>query len=262
MAEVDTGIYRANTVDPLAFPTKVQALQQGILQNRLLGQQVQGREALGRIIGGATGADGVTNWGKVSADAADDPMAAILLPEIQKANLERQLQELGLDKATLELTGQRWGRVGDTAGALLAQKEPLTAQQVGAAVRDNLLASGMFNDEASRQQLVGFMGNLPQDDAGIRNYLKNVYLSAGMTAEKVGTLLGAVNTQDIGGQQLTTQTSPLTGERSILATTEKTRTPESKATFVERYNPETKAMERVTSGEAVGDAAPGAVGGS
>ncbi len=96
---------------------KANTAKTGILNNRLLQQQVSGKEALGKIIGANTDAQGVTNYPGASADAAKDPNAALLLPQFQADALARQIQEQNLAQAQLATSHAKLSAVSDTARA-------------------------------------------------------------------------------------------------------------------------------------------------
>lgn len=244
--------------DPLATVGKVQGVQQGMLSNRLLGQQIGGKEALGQAITAATNpATGQTDWQKGLGLLAGDPKGAFAVPELAAAVQDRQLKDLGISKAELELAGQRWSKVGDTAGSLLSAKDPLTRDNVIKTLSDNLVGSGMFHDPQSIGMLTNFVQTLPNDDKGIRDRLNQVYLQSGMTAERIASLLGSPTNVDTGGNIVSQQVSPLTGEVTINGAIAKGRTPSEKAALVPVFNPETQTTELKTSGALVGDAAPG-----
>jgi hypothetical protein len=261
MPEIDASIpLRAvpQPYDPLATVGKVQGVQQGILQNRLLGQQIGGKEALGAAITAATDpATGQTDWQKGLGLLAGNPKGAFAVPELAASVQDRQLKDLGIDQAQLELAGKRWTKVGDTAGSLLADKEPLTRDGVIKILSDNLVGSGMFNDQQSIGMLTNFVQTLPNDDAGIRAKLNQVYLQSGMTAERIAALRGTPTNVDTGGNIVNQSVSPLTGEVSVNGAITKGRSPSEKAALVSVYDPATQSTQLVPSGALVGDAAPG-----
>lgn len=265
MAEIDASIATKAvppTFDGVKTVTGLQALQQGMLQNRLLGQQVQGREALGRAVTAATDATtGTTDWKRALAGLAGDPHGAFQVPELAGQVLDREQKQTTLDSSQLELSAARWKRVGDVSGTLLAEREPLTREGVIKTLSDQLVSSGMFSDEHSVGMLTNFVQNLPKDDAGIRTALKNAYLTSNMTAERIATLMGTPASVDNGSEIIQQQQSPLTGETKVNAVIDKTRSPSEKAAMVQTWDPATKSYVLKPSGAIVGDMAPGAVPG-
>lgn len=261
MPEIDPSIPLKVAVpqfDPLVTVGKMQGLQQGILQNRLLGQQVGGKEALGRAITAATDpATGTTDWQKGLGLLSQDPGGAFAVPELAASVQDRQLKDIGIDKAQLDLAGQRWTKVGDTAGSLLGEREPLTRDAVIKTLSENLIGSGMFHDKDSIGMLTSFVQQLPSDDPGIRAALKKVYLQSNMTSERIASLLGTPTNVDSGPATVSQQVSPLTGEMTVNGQITKGRTPTEKAALVSVYDPETKSTKLVPSGALMGDATPG-----
>lgn len=199
--------------DPLALITKFQGAQTGMLNNRLLGQQVQGKEALGRIIGAHTNAEGETDYGGASAEAAQDPNAALLLPQFQSDALDRHIKQNTLSSADLELSHKKLSQVGDLAYSLLgnSDKIPLTPENITSAVKTNLFDTGVLTkqDLPMASSFISRLGPDPNANAAI---LKQLYTqfhpdSAGMSA-----LRGNIQTTDTGPANVITRTSPLPGE--------------------------------------------------
>lgn len=259
---------KAPEFDPLGTMGKLQTVQSGMLNNQLLGLQVGGKQALGQIIGQNTDpGTGETDWGKVSAAASQDPRAAILLPEIQKATLDRQLTQVQLQREQLGLSGDQWGKVGASAIELLGRKgadgQPvkLTREDVSKAMAQDLIGSGMFHDENSVKRLTGFLTSLPNDPAGIAQALKGIAIMSSPTPDRVALINGSQETVNTGSQQVQQQRSALTGEVTPNAVFDNTRGPDAKAGLVQKWNPQTHQMDLVPSGEVVGDMAPGAVPG-
>lgn len=267
MAEVDTGIYRANTVDPLAFPTKVQALQQGILQNRLLGQQVQGKEALGRAVTRALDpATGKIDFNKALTFLGEDPAGAFAAPEFgaqvqarEKAQLDIDTAQTGLDAAQLQLGLKTWKTVGDSAGAVLSSDVPLTKESATSQLTQMLAAGGVFSRPEAVQQFLTFLQGMPEGDGPIRAYLQRGALQADFTQEQINKLLGTVQMVELGGEVQPMRVGglgPAGPQVNLGEGIAKTRTPDSMATPVPYYDPNKKAPGVMTSGEFAGDGAP------
>lgn len=248
--------------DPLGVAGKaiglqqgMQGVQQGILQNRLLGQQIGGKEALGRAITAATDpATGKTDWAKGLGILSQDPGGAFAVPELAASVQERQLKGLGISKEELELSRKRWETIGNQTIPMLATKEPLTRDAVIKTLTGNLIDSGMFNDENSVGMLAKFIQGLPDDDKGLRAKLQGLALASNSTQERINSILGPVTPVDRGPEIIQQQISPVTGDTRVVGVIPKARTPSETATLVPVYNPVTKQMEMKTSGEIVGDA--------
>lgn len=262
MAEINGNIPAGVQVpqfDPLAAVSKAQALGTGILQNRLLGQQVQSKIALGNAVTQATdAATGKTDWNKALGLLSQDPQGAFAVPELAGQVQEREARQLQISKDQLGLAKDRWTMIGDTAGSLLTDKTPLTREGVIKILADNLVGSGKFNDENSVGMLTSFVQNLPTDDAGIRKALGQVYTASGDTLQRIQALQGTPSTLDTGSQIIEQQVSPLTGGIQVNGVVAKTRSPSEKAALVQVWDPARGAYVSKPSGEIIGDAAPGA----
>lgn len=261
MADVDTSIYSkfaATPVNPLDTASKAiglgmagQQLQQGQLNTQLLGQQVQSKIALGRAVTAATDPKtGETDWNKAQSLLAQDPKGSFAVPELAGQVLDRKLKDLQNQGADLKLSGDRWAKVGDLAGSLLASKDPLTRAAVIKSVSENLIDSGMFHDEHSVGTLVNFVKNLPDDDAGLRKALQGVALQSNMTQERIGAILGNVQATDTGPGVTLTQTSPLGGGPKVRGVIDKALSPSEENTPAYTYKDDQNVEHIVTKKEA------------
>lgn len=177
-------------MDPLATVGKLQAVQQGQLQNRLLGLNLGGKQALGDIIGQSTDPNtGETDWNAVSAAASQRPDAAILLPEIQKQVLDRKISEQQLAGVTLDTQMKRSGLIANTVGSLLATPEgQLTPEVVQSALTDRLVKSGIFSDKPSLTQLASVYQQVSGlDETHLRQLLQQYGQAADMTTSRIET---------------------------------------------------------------------------
>lgn len=246
---------------------RLQTIQQGVLQNRLLGQEVGGKEALGRAVTANTDKEtGETDWDKAAADLSQDPQGAFKIPEFAASVLERKAKEIanetakaGLTKAQLETSQAKFKAVGDWAAMVAAagSKDPaaLTPQSIIGSAKTNLLDAGFINaaDESEREQLLAVMSQFGTDPKQNAEILKRVFLQSNATTEGINLALGAATQVDRGPEIVTQRTAPLTGETEVLSTMQKGRTPSETAALVQRYNPATKQMEMVPSGQIIGD---------
>lgn len=261
---------KAPDFDPLATLGKVQAVQGGMLQNRLLGLNLQGKQALGEIIGQNTDpTTGETNWQGVSGAASQNPQAAILLPEIQKQVLDRQLTNVQLQREQLGLTGDQWKVTGAAAMELLGRRDKdgnpaaLSPDDVMSTLVQDANFRGLAGDQNFITRLASFAQSIQgKDPDQVRQALKGIALMANPTAETVGILNGAPSTVTNGSQTIGQQVSPLTGETTKNFVVNQGRTPSEKASLVQVWNPQTHQYEYKPSGSVIGDMAPGAIPGN
>lgn len=253
------------TFDPLATVGKLQGVQQGVLQNRLLGQQVDSKIALGRAVTAATDpTTGKTDWAKALGGLSQDPQGSFAVPELAGQVLDRQLKELQVSGADLTLSNDRWKRVSSVAGGLLARKNAdgtpadLTPEDVRTEFVDRLVTSGQFNDDKSIGQLASTLQKLPKTPAEIRSYLTNLALQADFTSERIGALLGNVTPVDTGAGTLMTQTSPLTGQTKAGAIIDKQLSPSEANTPAYTYKDPVTGQEHIVTKSQAAAAAPGA----
>lgn len=258
-------------VDPLATVGKLQGLQQGMLQNRLLGQEIGGKEALGRAVTANTdAASGETDWDKAAGALSQDPQGAFKLPEFAAQVLDRKAKEIanataksGLTRAQLETSEKKYKAVGDWAASVAAagSKDPnaLTSQAIVGSAKAGLIDSGFINvqDPAERDQLLSVMSQFGNDPKANAEILKRVFLQSHATSEGVAMALGSPAQVDTGQQILTKQTAPLTGETTLNSVVDKVRSPSETAALVQKWNPVTKAYDTVDSGSLMGDAPKG-----
>lgn len=248
---------KAPVLDPLATIQGLNAAQQGLLQNRLLGQQIQGKEALGRSITGAYDpASGKVDFDKALGTLAQDPQGAFAAPEFSAQVIARHLAETQANEAQLELGLKQSKAIADTTAPLLsAPPGTLTRDAVIGTMQDRLIKSGLFNDPSSVKLFQTFVQTLPNDDAGIRQLLQRAGESANMTTEGINLYRGSPTNVDVGGHIVNQSVSPLTGEMKVNGAIDKTFAP----ALVDVYNPVTKRMEKRTAADvaaASGGAAP------
>lgn len=213
--------------------TKAVGLGQSLLQNKLLGQQVQGKIAMGDAARDAVNPEtGEFDGAAFLKRLAQDPRGAFQVPEAAAQAVARKLQEQQFDAGALDLSSKRWGLISNVAGSLLGAPKgpdgkptPLTREYVTQAIGDTLVGSGMFNDKPAIEQIAGFVRTLPNDEKGIRDRLAQLWLQGHMTTEGIGLLKGTPQTIDTGGAANIIRTSPLTGESEALATLPKTLSP-------------------------------------
>lgn len=274
MAGIDASIIGGLKVpenNPLETVGKLQGLQHSVLQNRLLGQEIGGKEALGRAVTANTNPEtGETDWDKAAGALSQDAQGAFKLPEFAAQVLDRKAKEIanatakaGLTKAQLETSQAKYKAVGDWSAAIAAAgaKDPamLTPESIIGSAKTSLLDTGLINaqDPQERDQLLAVMSQFGKDPKANAEILKRVFLQSHATSEGVAMALGTPSQIDTGQQILTKQTAPLTGETTLNSVVDKVRTPSETAALVEVWDPVQKRYVKKTSGELVGDAPKG-----
>lgn len=221
---------KAPVIDPLATITSLNQAQQGLLQNRLLGQQIQGKEALGRSITGAYDpASGKVDFDKALGTLAQDPQGAFAAPEFSAQVIARHLAETQATGAKLELGLKQAKAITDTAAPLLsAPPGTLTREAVIGTMQDRLIKSGLFNDPDSVKLFETFVQTLPNDDQGIRQLLQRAGESANMTTEGINLYRGTPTTIDTGPAVNVVRTGGLAEGLTPVASMQKGLTPGEK----------------------------------
>ncbi len=233
---------KAPVIDPLATITSLNQAQQGLLQNRLLGQQIQGKEALGRSITGAYDpATGKVDFDKALGTLAQDPQGAFAAPEFSAQVIARHLAETQATGAKLELGLKQAKAITDTAAPLLsAPPGTLTREAVIGTMQDRLIKSGLFNDPDSVKLFETFVQTLPNDDQGIRQLLQRAGESANMTTEGINLYRGTPTTIDTGPAVNVVRTGGLAEGLTPVASMQKGLTPGEKTQTETIYGADNK----------------------
>lgn len=260
---VAAGVNPPAKIDPLALVGSLQGLQKGSLTNKLLGQEIQGKIALGHAVTSATDPEtGRTDWDKAAGLLAQDPDGSFQVPEFTAQAQARRLSELQLTQEQVKTTMAKLGPASDLALSLIAgsDKTPLTSQNILGAMKSNLVDTGLFNmnDPHDAHSLSSIAGQLTDDPKQNQRVLERLWYQMHSTTEGLNAIKGAPQMQDVGPALVPTRISPATGEVTTGTPLEKARTPSEKAGLVSVYNPQTKAMELHPSGEIIGDSGPSA----
>lgn len=239
-------------IDPLGTISKAQGLAGQMLQNRMLSQEVQGKEALGRAVTANTNSDtGDTDWNKAAGALSQDPQGAWKLPEFAGQILDRKAKEIAnatakanLTQAQLETSQKKFAALGDWAGTMAAagskDQQALTPQAILSSAKSNLIDTGMINpaDPQERDQLLSIMSQFGNDPAKNAELLKHVFLQSHTTAEGVGLALGNTSMVDVGSRLQPMRTPGLTGvPEQVGAPIEKTLSPSESAALVDVVDP-------------------------
>lgn len=264
-------------VDPLGTLSKAQGLAGQMLQNRMVSQEVQGKEALGRAVTANTSAEtGDTDWSKAAGALSQDPQGAWKLPEFAGQILDRKAKEIAnataqanLTQAQLATSQKKFEALGDWAGTIAAagSKDPsaLAPQAILSSAKSNLIDTGMINpsDPQERQQFLAIISQFGNDPAKNEELLKHVFLQSHTTAEGVGLALGNTSLVDVGARLQPMRTPGLTGVPEKAGTPiEKTLSPSESAALVDVVDPTSgthyKVPRSALGGLPDGSPAPGA----
>lgn len=225
MAEIDASIIgrlQPPQFDPLATVGKAQGLATGMLQNRLLGQQIGGKEALGRAVTGATDtATGETDWNKAQGILAQDPKGAFAVPEFAGTVLDKQIKELERQRASLGLSVEQ-GKVLSGGMLPFIQKfktpDPKTGQppvptkdDFKGAVIDVITALGPNADSNVITRAAKLVQSATDDPQQLLQMATNLALLGEPTTERIQAIFGAPSTVDTGPTIKQVQVSPLSG---------------------------------------------------
>jgi len=262
--------------DPLATVGKLNQVQQGLIQNRILSQQAGEKVAAGQAISAAIDpATGLPDAAKVGQFFIDHPELQQYAPAavqaaqtLHTAQLGNQGQGLANQKADLELSAQRWDVASGTLDSLLSDKTPITPDRFIGAARD-IIQRGHFNDPNSQAQIVQAVQNMPPmtgdaaaDERAMRQYVQNLSVQARNTQEHINMLLGQTGNVDTGGRIVTARTGGIgpNGGVDVVGGFDKSLSPESAAELVQVIGPDKKPYF-VPKGSLVGDGAPSGGGG-
>lgn len=267
------GNLKPPTFDPLSMVGEFARTQGSLLNNKLIGQQVAGNQALGNIYAGATDPNtGVLDprlagqgIAGLTGDAASiAPQGTADIQAQRQAQIAQATAQAGLTTADLAAHAATYGKIVDMAGGLLGLTKPgppdpitgkptqtpvqLTAPMVAQTMTDNLVPIIGHNPTAMGQ-LTNFLTSLPQtdnpaaDDSAIRQKIGAVYQGFGETQDAVNahiaTLKGAPAAVNLGGTTGIFQTSPLTGQTNQDTTLTNTLSPEAEAAPRQVVNPTT-----------------------
>lgn len=208
--------------DPLKTLAEVTSLKRGLLENKVLGQSVGGKIALGRAITSATDPNtGETDFEKAAGLLAKDPEGSFALPEFSAQVLDRRLKEMNITQEQVTTTKAKLGPASDLALSLISNEKqmPLTAQNVASAIKSNLFDTGILNpqDPHDIKMASGIVGQLatgedPSALAHNKVVLGRLYTQLHATTEGLNALHGAPQIVDTGSNLLPTRVSPATGE--------------------------------------------------
>jgi hypothetical protein len=138
-------------IDPLAIAGQAQSLQGALLQNRLLGMNVQQtaaqREAARQSINPQTGQADPDIYETNLAKGGASPEALLQAQQQRQLALQTKIAGLGLTKAQMDVSAQELEHGAQVAQGVLANgtKDPsaLSKDAIIAAIDQNLIKSGL-----------------------------------------------------------------------------------------------------------------------
>ncbi len=220
-------------IDPLAVLGQTQSIQTSALQNKLLGQQINGKMALGRAVTGATDpATGKTDWQKAIGSLAQDPEGSFQVPEAAAAAQARQLADMQLSREQIDTSLKKLAPVADLSLSLIsgAKTTPLTRENIIGAIKTNLVDTGVLDPNGNpddQRTVMGFVNQLTDDPVKNQLALQRLYSQLHPTLEGLTTLKGNITQTDTGPSTVISRTSPATGVVESLGAIDKGLTPEA-----------------------------------
>lgn len=235
---------KAPVIDPLATITSLNQAQQGLLQNRLLGQDVAGRSALNRAINSSRDpVTGAPNYTAAASDLSGDAEAAFMAPELSAKAVAQHLAETKASDADLEL-GLKQSKVLQSAfGPLLklSDKE-LNKNLLAQVMRERAISTGLFHDPASMKLFSETLNSIPDDAPGsvIRAVIERGGEAANFTVEGINLYRGTPTTIDTGPAVNVVRTGGLAEGLTPVASMQKGLTPGEKTDTVTTYGTDEK----------------------
>lgn len=215
MAGIDASIISGLKVpesDFLGTVNKANAAQTGILNNRLLGQQVRGKEALGKLIGQNTDPiTGDVNYSGVAVGASKNPDASLLLPDIQKSALDRQIQMLQRQREQTGLTVEQGKMLSGAVLPFVQQfsakdAKPPTFEDFQKAMQATVQALGPAADDNVRQRAELVLQQAQNNPAMILKLAQGMVLMGNPTPETFQLLTGPMQHGGLTTAEATTPT--------------------------------------------------------
>lgn len=275
MAELNPGILQpglalqANPIqqqNPLQVAGSALGLKNALLQNQSNQLSLNANQAYSSALKNHVDANGNVDWNGAIADLARDPSAAINVPQAAQAAQSQKTAQLQNQTAHLKLAADRQNAAANLVGGLLLNpkygKADMSGEIIGAV--QNGLQSGLFgdpNDPATLQNASRYVAEIPQDPQQQATWIKQHYLSANDSFNKITALLPKTGLTDTGGNIIATNTDPLSGQVSQTGVINKSLTPETLASNVQVINPATGEQGVITKAAQLGLPGPGNTGG-
>lgn len=261
-------------VDPLALAGQALALKNALITNQGNQQQLEGRNALGRIYAGAI-ENGQLVPNKLTQGFADpqNSAAGYLAPEVFQQEQARRKGELENTSAQVELAHKQIGYFQDTLGSLIAKKD-LSPDDIYNAAGD-AISSGMMTQDQAKTEL----GSLPQMDPAkqadpayqaqyqsqLRNWTVNHWARLKDLGDQLKAHYGDPFSVSAGNATVMGYNNPINQQSQVIGAVETGLSPgEQVSPAYQRYNSATHQMETVTKGDALAaqGGAPGVLAGA
>ncbi len=237
--------------DPLATIQGLNTAQQGILQNKLLGQEVAGKIAKGKAfqaaINAETGAfDPVAAMKNLGSSEDGAQFAGEFAEQVQKIRTATA-QGKG---AEIDALGKKLDFAANWTLGLLANEktQPITPEVFKEKFTAELLPSGLYTSKEDQAEIGAMYAQMGPDPSRNAEVLKSFVQRAKPTIEAIALTRGPITMQETGPAIVPTRVNPNTMEVQTGTPIMKGLTPESSAELVEVIDPVTQERYKVTKG--------------
>lgn len=274
MPEIDASIIgrlEQPKFDPLGTVGKLQGIQQGLLNNRLLGMnidQTQAQREAARLSVGPDGLQDVDKYTGLLAEKGASPEALAgaqqqRLAQIQAATakLQQQREELGLSKDEGKVIGASLLpgiRDGLQIDPKTKQPVGLTKEQAAGLVEQGLTASGGHVRPELIARARAFLNDLTDDPVENLRKVSGLSVMVDPTPERVAAIYGANTIQDAGDRLVALQTPGLTGAPTVTGAIQKDLSPSQLAGTITYTDEATGKQMTTTLGALLGRPVGGA----
>lgn len=248
-------------IDPLAIAGQAQSLQGTLLQNRLLGMNIQQtqaqREAARQSIDPGTGQADPDLYETALAKGGASPEALLQAQQQRQLALQTKIAGLGLTKAQMDVSSQELGNSGQIAQGILANgtKDPslLSKDAIIKAIDTNLIQPGLVKTPEGLKHAKDFESVLtddPQQNAAVLQQFINQSMD-------ITRALGAVTQTDTGPNIVQQSVNPATQAPKTVGVIGKGLSPSEAQTPAYTFTDENGKQQIVLKGEAAAAAKEG-----
>lgn len=237
--------------DPLATIQGLNTAQQGILQNKLLGQEVAGKIAKGKAfqaaINAETGAfDPVAAMKNLGSSEDGAQFAGEFAEQVQKIRTATA-QGKG---AEIDALGKKLDFAANWVLGMLADEKgtPITPEVFKEKFTAELLPSGLYTSKEDQAEIGAMYAQMGPDPRRNAEVLKAFVQRAKPTTMAIELTRGPITMQETGPAIVPTRVNPNTMEVQTGTPIMKGLTPESSAELVEVIDPVTQERYKVTKG--------------
>lgn len=227
---------QAPKFDPLATAGTYTALQSALLNNKLLGGQIAGKQAVGQALAGATDAQGNVDTQAAMAAAARDPNSTFELPAfskeqqaLQTAQTVQKLTESQASKADVEASLAKLEPVYGVVTSMIADpKTPATRENVIAGLQKNLVDTGILTTPHDLDLLNGHIAQLTDSPDQNKRMLANWGISMRPSLDGMALYKGAPQTLNTGPAVVTMRPGGIADSAQVLSSVATGLTPGEK----------------------------------